>query len=193
MEKLACLLLDDNRPDAAGDVAFQIIDLLPEKGQEIQLCRSHQILGRMYSSKGAKETAIHHFQTALTIASVSNWPHELFCIHFLMARLFRDEDKFNNANTHIRQAKLHAADNPYDLGHGMRMQARIWYRQRRLEDVRSEAFHALKTFQRLGAANDAGGCKRLLWRIEEAMRSRISGTLHPGCETSVHDATSYHR
>ena len=135
LEDLASLLLDDNQLDAAEDTAFRIIDLLPEKGQEFQLCRSHRILGQIYHSKGEKEKAIHHFETALTIASPFNWPDELFWIHFPMAKLFRDEDEFNDANTHIEQAKLHAADNPYNLGRGMEMQARIWYRQRRLEDA----------------------------------------------------------
>ena len=189
---LASLLLYDNQLDAAEDTTFRIIDLLPKKGQEFELCRSHQILGRIYRSKGEKEAAIHHFETALTTASPFNWPHELFWIHYGMATLFSNEDEFNNADTHIKQAKLHAADNPYNLGRGMGAQAWIWYCQRRLEDARLEAFRALETFQKLGAAKDAENCKGLLRQIEEAMGSGISGKSDPGGEFPSHDVASHH-
>ena len=175
LEELAVLLLYDNQLDAAEDTAFQIIDLLPEEGQEFQLCRSHQTLGRIYVSKREKEEAIHHFETALTTASPFNWPHELFWIHSDMATLFLDEDEFDNANTHIERAKSHAADHPYNLGCGIHTQARIWYRQQRLEDARSEALRALEAFEKLGAANDAERSKGLLRQIEEAMGSGVSG------------------
>ena len=190
---LASLLIADNQLGAAEDATFQIIDLLPEKGEEFELCRSHKTLGRIYGSKGEKENAIHHFKTALTIASPFDWPDELFWIHFRMSELFRSEDESNDANAHIEQAKSHAVDNPYNLGCGMKMQARIWYQQRRLEDARSEAVRALESFEKLGATKDAEGCKGLLWEIEEAMESGISGDLNPGGEFPSRDTASHHR
>jgi hypothetical protein len=54
----------------------------------------------------------------------------------------------------------------------MELQARIWYRQRRLEDAKSEALGALEIFEKLGAAEDLGDCRTLLRDIEEAMESR---------------------
>ena len=193
LEDLSSLLLYDNQLDAAEDTASRMIDLLPEKGEEFQLCRSHRILGRIYSSKGQKEKAIHHFEMALTIASPFNWPQELSWIHYEMAKLFHNEDEFNGANAHIEQAKLHATDNPYNLGRGMDMQARIWYRQRRLEDARSEAVRALESFEKLGAAMDAKRSKGLLREIEGAMESGVSGELNPGGEFPGRDTASHHR
>ena len=193
LKELAFLLLKDDQLDAAEDTTFQIIDILPEKGEEFQLCRSHQLLGQIYRSKGKKEEAIHHFETALTTASPFNWPHELFSIHSDMATLFLNEDEFDNANAHVEQAKLYAADSPYNLACGIHTQARIWYRQRRLEDARSEASRALESFEELGAVKDAEGCKGLLRQIEEAMGNGISGELNPGGEFSSHDGASSHR
>ena len=192
LEGLASLLLGDNQLDVAEDTVFQIIDLLPEQGQELQLCRSHRILGQVYRFKGEKEKAIHHFKTAQTIASLFNRPGGLFDIYFHTAELFYNEDELNEANALIEQAKLHTADNPYRLGRGMGMQARIWYRQRRPEDARLEALCALETFEKIGAANDAEDCKEFLQQIEEAMESGTSGESDPGGEFSNHHTAFYH-
>ena len=186
LEELASLLLADNQLDAAEATALREIDLLSGKGEEFQLCRSHRVLGNIYRSKGEKEKAIHHYETALTIASPFNWPRELFWTHYAMAKLFCDEHEFNEATAHTDQVKLHAADNTYKLGCGMGMQANIWYLQGRLEDARSEALCALEIFEKLGAANDVEKYKELLQWIEEAMASGISGELDPGGEFSSH-------
>ena len=192
LEGLASLLIGDNQLDVAEDTVFRIIDLLPEQGQELQLCRSHRILGQVYRFKGEKEKAIHHFKTAQTIASLFNRPGGLFDIYFHTAELFYNEDELNEANALIEQAKLHTADNPYRLGRGMGMQARIWYRQRRPEDARLEALCALETFEKIGAANDAEDCKEFLQQIEEAMESGTSGESDPGGEFSNHHTAFYH-
>ena len=192
LEGLASLLIADNQLDAAEDTAFQILDLLPENGEEFQLCRSHQVLGRIYRSKGDKEKAIHHFKAALTVASPFNWPHELFRIHYDMAELSRDKHEFNDANAHIAQAKFNAANNVYSLGRSMRMQAWIWYRQQRLEDARLEGLRALESFEKLGAAKDAEDCKGLLQHIEEAIGSGMSGKSDPGSEFPSPNVASNH-
>jgi hypothetical protein len=83
---LAWLLFDDKQLNAAQDVASHAIDLVPEKHQEVLLCRLHRVLGNIYRSKGDKKKAIHHFETALGIASpstgttyyfgtISAWPY----------------------------------------------------------------------------------------------------------------------
>ena len=192
LEGLASLLIADNQLDAAEDTAFQILNLLPENGEEFQLCRSHQVLGRIYRSKGDKEKAIHHFKAALTVASPFNWPHELFRIHYDMAELSRDKHEFNDANAHIAQAKFNAANNVYSLGRSMRMQAWIWYRQQRLEDARLEGLRALESFEKLGAAKDAEDCKGLLQHIEEVIGSGMSGKSDPGSEFPSPNVASNH-
>ena len=183
LQRLARSFLEDDQFDAAEDAVLRKIDLLPEKGQEYRVCQSHRLLGRIYRSKGAKRKAIHHFETALGIASPFDWHDQLFWIHRSMALLFSDEYEFNNANIHIKQAKLHAADSPYNLGHGMKSQARIWYKQGRLEDARSEVLCALEIYESLGALRDVGACRKLLQGIEETG----SQTVHVSGKISSHN------
>ncbi|KAF9780486.1 hypothetical protein BJ322DRAFT_295702 [Thelephora terrestris] len=182
---LARLLLDDDQPDAAQDPALRGIKLLPEKGEEFQLCESHRLLGEIHRSKGEKEKALDHLETALTIASSFNWQDQLFWIHYAMAWFFRDDDKFEEANTHIEQAKSSAVDDKYSLGFRMEMQALIWYRQHRLEDARAEVMRAFEVFQKLGLADGVERCTVLLQKIEEAMGSpEVSNEAGSGVRTN---------
>jgi tetratricopeptide (TPR) repeat protein len=103
------------------------IKLLPEKGQEYRLCESHRTLGNIYTSKGEREKAIHHFETALGIASSFNWHDLLFWIHYDLAQLFSEESKFDDAHAHIEQAKSHVVNDAYLLGRATELQAQIWY------------------------------------------------------------------
>ena len=171
LNQLAWLFFGDNQLGAAKDAASGTIDLLPEKGQEYLLCKSHRVLGMTYQSKGEKEKAISHFETALRIATPFNWSDSLFWVHYSLAWLFVDEDKFDEANAHIEQAKSHAVNDAYLLGCAMQMQAQVWYRQGKLEDAKYEAHSALEVYDKLGAARSAGTCRDLLQRIERAKNS----------------------
>ena len=173
---LAWLLLGDDQLEAAQDAAFCKIGLLPERGEEFELCQSHRLLGTIYHIKGEKEEAIYHFETALAVASASSWQDQLFCIHYALAELFCDEHEYDDANAHTERAKLHTTDDDYNLGRGMDLQARIWYQQRRLGDAKSEALCALEIYKSVGATEEAKDCRRLLRRVREAMRSQISVT-----------------
>ena len=192
LDHLAWLLLDDDQLDAAEDTVLRQIKLLPEEGQEFQACESHRLLGNIYRSKGEKEKSIQHFETAVTIASPFNWETELFWIHSEMALLFRDQGEFDDANAHIKQAKSHTADNAYNLGRGMEMQAQIWYQQQRPAEARHEALGALEIYERLGAVDDVENCRGLLQWIEKAMGTRRSDELDSGGEFFDRDATPVH-
>ena len=184
---LAWLLLCDDQLDAAEDTTLRRTKLLPEKGQEYQLCGSHRILGTIYRFKGEKEKSIHHSKMALAIASPFNWRSELFWIHWEMALLFYDQGEFDDADAHIKQAKSHTTDNAYDLGRGMETQAQIWGRQHKLEEARSEALGALEIYERVGAAQDGERCKGLLRRVEKAIGTQRSGKLDSDGQFSNHD------
>jgi tetratricopeptide (TPR) repeat protein len=171
---IANVLYDDGQLDAAEDAASRAIDLLPEKGEEFRLCRLHRVRGKVHQSRGEREKAVHHFKTALGIASPFNWPDELFWNNYLLADLFRKEGEFDVANTHIEQAKSSAVHSPYKLGYAMEMQASVWNQQRRFEDAKSEALLALAIYEKLGAAGDVKGCRSLLQRIERAMGTQTS-------------------
>ena len=131
------------------------------------------VLGEISDSKGENEKAIHRFETALLIASPFNWHEALFWIHHSLAELFREELEFVRANTHNKQAKLHAANDAYtELGRAIQSQARVWYLQLKLEDARLEVLHAPETYENLGAASDAKFCRSLLQMVEGAITAR---------------------
>ena len=193
LHDLAWLLLVDEQLDAAEDAALRKMEFLPEKGEECQLCQSHRILGLIYRSKGERAKAMHHFETALTIASLFRWQDVLFWIHYAMAELFFTDHEFGDANTHIEQAISYTADDAYSLGCGVEMQAWIWYRQERVEDARSEALRALGVYEKLGAAKDVGDCRQLLRQLEKATGSQIPDELDSGGEFLAHNAASHNR
>ena len=175
---LARVFLDDNQLEAAEDAAYRAIDLT-EQGQEFDLCQLHRVLGNIYRSMGKKMKAIDHFKAALQIARPLNWHDELFWIHDSLAMLFQDEHEFDDANAHIDQAKSHTVDSPYNLGRAMEFQAEVWYQQRRLEDSKLEALRALEIFEELGSTEDAGNCRNLLRKVEQATKD---GPLVPSGE-----------
>ncbi|KAF9783172.1 hypothetical protein BJ322DRAFT_1156114 [Thelephora terrestris] len=197
LNALAFLLLEDEQLDGAENAASHAIDLIPEKGQEFQLCQSHLVLGLIYRHMGEKKKALDHFETALRIASRFNWQHSLFWNHYAMAALFSSEGEFGTANTHVQQAKSHTVDNAYNLGSAMGLQALVWFQQRKLEEARSEGLAALEVYERLGAAKDVGDCRELLQEIEQAIESQsVSGkpdSSAPGAPSGVNFLTKESR
>ena len=174
LRALAHLLLSDKQTDAARNAASRAINLIMEKHQEYLQSLLHRILGRIHRSKGEKEEAIYHFETALRIASPFNWHDILFWTHFNLAELFGDGGKSEEESAHIEQAKLHAVDGSlrYELGRAMQRQAEVWYRQLRLEDAKSEALHSLEIYEKIGAAEGVRSSGYLLQNINRAMEER---------------------
>ena len=164
---LALLLRLDKQFDAAEEAASRAISLIPGEGNQSLVCESHRVLGKIYQSKGSREKAIHHYEVALGLASSSNWHENLFWVHYNLAGLFRDEGKFYDAHAHIKQAKSHTVNSTYNLGRVMEQQARIWYKQHRLEEARSEALRAADIYEKLGAAKNLDQCRGFLQQIEE--------------------------
>ena len=172
-DDLARLFRSNGQLDAAEKAGLRAIDLLPAKGQEFLVCQSHQSLGKIYRAKREIEKAIHRFEEALQIASAFKWPSELFAIHHALAALFRREDKFTSAHSHIDQARSHTTVSTRDLGWAMEEKARIWYRQRRFKEAVSEASGALEIYERLGASKHIVGCEDLLRKIQRAIPSEL--------------------
>ena len=154
------------------DAAFHTIGL-QEKGGQFEVYQAHRVLGRVYRSEGETENAIHHFEVALVIASSFNWNVELFWVHYSLTDPPPNKGRFDDAHAHAEQAKSRADDGPYLLGHAMYTQARAWYRQRRLEEVRSGALCAADAFEKLGAAEDTEFCRKLLQRIEKELNYAV--------------------
>ena len=107
---LAWALCDADQLDVAEEAGARAIDL-PEKGEELRVCRAHRILGKIYRSGGETRKVIHHLEMALGIASSLNATNQLFWINFVLAEVFSAEGKFDKAHTHFEQAKSLAVNN----------------------------------------------------------------------------------
>jgi tetratricopeptide (TPR) repeat protein len=172
LDILAWLYLDGEQLEAAENTTSHAIDLSTEKDQAYLVCDFHRILGMVHRYKGEKKQAIHHFETALGIASPPNWHEELFWIYHAFAELFCKEGEFDDANTHIERAKSHVLNDAYKLGRTMQMQAFIRHLQQRPEDAKLKALHALEIYEKLGAEKDAEDCRNLLRKVELAIVGR---------------------
>jgi tetratricopeptide (TPR) repeat protein len=175
LDDLARTLRNDKQLEAAEEAASRAIGLVSEKGQEHLVCKLHRSLGMIHESKGEKEKAVHHYKTAIGIASPFNWHDVLFWNHLDLAEMFRNEGEFEEASAHIKQAKPYAVDNTFWLGCATYLQATIWHRQRRLEDAKSEGLHALKIFEKLGV-EEAVDCRDLLQKVKQAMASQSTSS-----------------
>ena len=171
---LGRLLYDAKQLDTAEEVATRSVELLPKTGQEFRLCQTHHLLGRTYRSRGKREHALHHLEVARKIASIFNWHHHLFWIHFSLAVLFLSEGKFDDAHSNADQVRSHAlqVDDAYKVGRAALLQAEIWYRQGKLEEATSEAFRAVEVFEKLGAENMLEACRTLLQSIEKPAENK---------------------
>jgi len=166
---LAWLLCQDNQLDAAEEAASHVADLLPDQDNKFLACQCRRVLGKICHSKGETEKAINHFETALGIASSFNWHDEQFWILCSLAKLFRDQGRFDDARAHVERAKSYAVDAAYLLGRAMQLQAGIWHRQCMFEAAKSEALRAVDLFEKLGATEDVAVTRKLLRRIEGGM------------------------
>ena len=171
---LALLLASDKQFDAAEEAAFRATDLLPEKGEQFRVCRSHRALGEIYLSKGEAEKAIYHFEIAIGIASTFNWHNQLFWVHCKLAGLFRSKGRLDDAQAHVEHAKSYTVNSTYYLGYATEEQARIWHKQRRLEEAKSEALRAVDIFGKIGAAKEGEDCIKLLRDIEKELNTLVA-------------------
>ena len=169
LQTLAQLLSSDNQLDAAEEVASRAVNLLPDQGEEFRVCQCQRVLGHVYRLKGNTEKAINHIEIALGIASSFNWYDRLARTHYLLAMLFFEQNRFDDAHAHVEHAKSHAVNRPYILGRAMGLQARFWYRERKLKEARSEALRAVDVFENLGAADPLEYYRSLVCDIEAEM------------------------
>jgi len=169
---LAQLLHSDGQLDAAEKAVSQAINFL-SKSDQFDLCTCYTVLGQIHRSRGEMDTALTHFENALRIASSSDWQNQLSHIHHNLALLFSDQSKFCEANDHIEHAKPHTMHHNYNLGYTIYLQARIWYKECRFGEAKSEALDAVAIFEKLGAAEMVGKCENLLNDIEDGMDKKV--------------------
>jgi len=102
---LAYILCGDRQLDAAEEAASHAIDLLPEKGEQYQVCLGHRVLGEIYHDKGDTERAIHHFEVSLGVASSLNLDAQLFWSHYSLAQLFSGAGRLDDAHAHLERGQ----------------------------------------------------------------------------------------
>ncbi|KAF9793378.1 hypothetical protein BJ322DRAFT_1016901 [Thelephora terrestris] len=171
LHTLAGLLWADGQLDAAKEAIFEAFELLPEKGEEPDVCMSHKILGDIYHSQGEIEKAVYHFKLALGITfSPRNRycsAYSLYMIHSALAWIFLDVGRLNDAQFHNEQAKSLSLNDSHQLARAVLVQALIYRDQRRLEAAASEALRAQGIFEKLGSLKAVEDCKTLLQNIED--------------------------
>jgi len=173
-QQLAWLLYSDKQLDAAEEAISQGMKILLAKGDHFEVCQCHRLLGAIYSSKGKIEEAINQLKTALRIASPFSWHNEEFWIHRSLVELFIKQGRFGDAHAHIKLAKSHAANDTYLLGCVMELQARVWYKEHKFKEAKSEVLCAIDVFKKLKATQDLEKCKGILQDIEMKTRKQIT-------------------
>ena len=173
LQLLASLLYADKQLDAAEEAALRTIELLSDQGDQLTVCDCYATLGNICGSRGEVEKAVNYFEIALGIASSSNWLDLLFWINYSLAELFLSENRFDDAHTHVGRAKSHIINSSSDLDRAklMRLQAKIWHKERKLEEAKSEALRAADALEKLGATKSLEICRELLQDIENEMKT----------------------
>ena len=166
---LAWSLYEDDQLDTAGETASQAICILP--GDQSLVCQCHRLLGNIHKNKGEVEKAIEHFEVALRIASSFGWNNEQLWGCCSLARLFGEEGRIDEAQAYLERAKPHAAHSAYFLGRTIDLQARLWRKQYRLEEARSEALRAVDLYEKMGAAKALEVSRSLIVEIDADMKS----------------------
>ena len=173
----------DEELNVAEIAASIAIKLLPDEGEQFEVCQCHRLLGSIYHSKGEVGKAIDHFEAALGIASSFNWHDHLFWSHYSLAQLFFHQHRFSDAHTHIKHAKSYTVNNAHNLGHAMSIQVGFWYFQRRFKEAKAEALRATRVYEVLGSMQYVENCRTMLQHIEEGMRKQVtSGESDPNGE-----------
>ena len=165
LSQLVKMYLADNRLDTAEECASHAIALLSENSQQMTVCQCHAAFGFVFHQKGSIQKAIEHFEIALGIASSSNWHDIAFRVYIPLVLLYLVEKRFNDADAHLKRAKLHAANNAGDLARAMMLQGYIFHAKGRLEEAETEALRAIETLEEIGATVDETQCRALLEMI----------------------------
>ena len=161
---IANLLVADKKLDAAEEAALRALNISSGEGLEWRLCSSHRALGDTFRSKGETEKAIHHFETAIGIASPFGWKYPLFWNHLDLTDVLRTQGRFEDAQARLEHAKSNA-DNAYQLAYVIKMQSSIFFRQRQLEEAKSELLRAIDAFEKLVATVEVEKCRWILTNL----------------------------
>ena len=174
---LAWMLRDDNQLDAAGEAASRAIDRFKENEDRYGACLTYRVLGTIYHRKGKIDEAISQFKTALEIASTCNFPRELFWNYYCLAEVFFDEERFDEAHTHVELAKSHWGGDSFNLGRGMQLQAEFLHKRGKSEEAKAEVLKAIEVYEGIGTTLDLEKSRGLLLDIQKEL-DETAATAH---------------
>ena len=170
---LALLFVKDNQVDAAEAATSRAIDLPPDGPSQSQLNRYHHALGHISHRRGETEAAIDHLTRALEIARSLNSQHRQTGILGCLLGLFLEEERFDDAQVHLEQLKLHAASYPIHQGVAMFAQARIWRHAGKLEEARSEISRIISLYEQIGVSTrHMGHLEEEIQEVEKEINER---------------------
>jgi len=173
LHRLALLLVNDNKVDAAEEAISRMINLSSDGPSQAQLYEHHSILGHICECRGEVDAAIDHHTKALGIASSVFSPDKQTSILRDLVALLLRQGRFDGIQLYIEQLKLHAVGDPLYLGFAMGSQARVWYEQGRFEEARSELLRAVGLWEKIGVlATATAQLKGLLQNVEEEINER---------------------
>ena len=173
LHRLALLLVKDNQADAAEHASSRAIGLPSDGPSQSQLYEHHHIIGHICECRGETEMAIDHHMKALGLARSLNSEDKQASILTCLLGLLIEAGRFDDAQAHIEQLKLHAVNDPVYRGVVIVVQAGIWYRQGKLEEARSELLRTIGSCEEIRVLADSmGDLKEALRGIEEEIRKR---------------------
>ena len=111
------------------------------------------------------EKAIHHFEVA-ALGTASLRLDQQACFGFITTWKTCSGTKAGSVTR--------AVNSTYNPGHAMKLQARVWYKQHKLEEARSEARRTTEVFEELGAAKDLEGCRKLLRDMQNGLNDSVT-------------------
>ena len=103
-------------------------------------------------SRGEPEAAISHLSEAFEIASSLNLRNDQVTILRTLVQLLLGKGRFDGAQVHLNRLKSFVADDPFNLGLTMGMQAIAWAVQGRFGEARSELLRIVSMYEELGVS-----------------------------------------
>ena len=109
----------------------------------------------------------HHFETSLQIPSSLNLRGELSKVHSILATLYLEEDKFNDAYTHVEHAGLHAGNDMLQLGRVCFARAYMWCKENGFGKAKPNTLRTLDVCGKPGVVNLSEKTRQIPEKIKE--------------------------
>ena len=174
LQTLALLLAKDGQVDAAEEAASRMVDLSPDEPSQSQLCQHYHTLAHIHDARGEIEVAIGQYKKSLEIASSLNHYDQVSLLRCFMVVLFGDR-RFDDAQVYLERLKSNGANDPPSLFLSAMIQAYVWGREGRFEEVRSEMSRVAHALEKVGASGYfVGDLDGIIEELKEDLNNPLS-------------------